>query len=89
MRFKTPGLKYPRGEELRMSQGGRRWWWKRSGAARRLRGWKREPGRQGGRANYKDQNEVKKRCKLWLVNYGGESVCVWGHQVGGVTVRTS
>lgn len=34
--FKPPGLKYPRGEELRMSHRGRRWWWKRSGVARKL-----------------------------------------------------
>lgn len=36
MCLEPPGLKYPRGEELRMSQRGRRWWWKRSGAARKL-----------------------------------------------------
>lgn len=34
--MEPPGLKYPRGEELRMSQRGRRWRWKRSGAARKL-----------------------------------------------------
>lgn len=74
--FMLPGLKYPRGEELRMNHRGRRWWWKRSGVARKL-GVVYEKGLVVDRVGERERAEKRQRetCR-WESRADGKHVKV-------------